>query len=114
VNSLPNTVTRPQFEPGPSAPESSTLSTRLPSHPSFADSDQLMYYLGQEEWSNYSCHRYVKSEGSVVASMILLPMIFSANLCPVSNNGAVEFLSTVIKWTTAKAAERLKIDIHYV
>ena len=37
VNSLPKTVTRERrgcdLNPGPSAPESSTLSTRLPSHP---------------------------------------------------------------------------------
>jgi len=36
VNSLPNTVTRQRrdcdLNPGPSAPESSTLTTRLPSH----------------------------------------------------------------------------------
>jgi len=37
VNSLPKTVTQPRcgcdLNPGPSAPESSTLTTRLPSHP---------------------------------------------------------------------------------
>ena len=37
VNSLPKTVTRQRrscdFNPGPSAPESSILTTRLPSHP---------------------------------------------------------------------------------
>jgi len=37
VNSLPKTVTRHRRDydsnPGPSAPESSTLTTRLPSHP---------------------------------------------------------------------------------
>ena len=37
VNSLPKTVTRQRrgcdLNPGPSAPESSSLSTRLPSHP---------------------------------------------------------------------------------
>jgi len=39
VNSLPKTVTRQRrvcdFNSGPSAPESSTLTTRLPSHPVF-------------------------------------------------------------------------------
>ena len=38
VNSLPKTVTRQRrgcdLNPGPTAPESSTLTTRLPSHPS--------------------------------------------------------------------------------
>jgi len=37
VNSLPKTVTRQRrdcdLNPGPAAPESSTLTTRLPSHP---------------------------------------------------------------------------------
>ena len=37
VNSLPKTVSRQRrdcdLKPGPSAPESSTLTTRLPSHP---------------------------------------------------------------------------------
>jgi len=37
VNSLPKTLTRQRrgcdLNPGPSAPESSTLTTRLPSHP---------------------------------------------------------------------------------
>ena len=37
VNSLPKTVTRQRrdcdLNPGPSAPESSTLTTRIPSHP---------------------------------------------------------------------------------
>jgi len=37
VNSLPKTVTRQRrdcnLNPGPSAPESRTLTTRLPSHP---------------------------------------------------------------------------------
>ena len=43
VNSLPKTVTRQHrdcdLNPGPSAPESSTLTTRLPSHPVF-DAEQ--------------------------------------------------------------------------
>ena len=38
VNSLPKTVTRQRrgcdLNPGPSVPKSSTLTTRLPSHPS--------------------------------------------------------------------------------
>ena len=38
VNSLPKTVTRQRqdcdLNPGPTAPESITLTTRLPSHPS--------------------------------------------------------------------------------
>jgi len=42
VNSLPKTVIRQRHDcdlnPGPSAPESSTLTTRLPSHPSSSSS----------------------------------------------------------------------------
>jgi len=42
VNSLPKTVIRQRrgcdLNPGPSAPESSTLTTRLPSHPSSSSS----------------------------------------------------------------------------
>jgi len=45
VNSLPKTVTRQgrdcDLNPGPSAPESSTLTTRLPSHQSVV-SDVLL------------------------------------------------------------------------
>jgi len=40
VNSLPKTVTRQRrgcdLNPGPSAPESRTLTTRLPSHPNLS------------------------------------------------------------------------------
>ena len=40
VNSLPKTVTRQRrgcdLNPGPSAPESSTITTRIPSHPSMS------------------------------------------------------------------------------
>ena len=39
VDSLPKTVTRQRHNPGPTAPESSTLTTRLPSHPNTADTD---------------------------------------------------------------------------
>jgi len=44
VNSLPKTVTRQRrdcdLNPGPSVPESSTLTTRLPSHPYLLDTFQ--------------------------------------------------------------------------
>ena len=46
VNSLPKTVTRQRrdcdLNPGPTAPESSTLTTRLPSHPSIGS---IMYFI---------------------------------------------------------------------
>jgi len=45
VNSLPKTVTRQRrdcdLNPGPSAPEFSTLTTRLPSHPK----NHLLYFI---------------------------------------------------------------------
>jgi len=45
VNSLPKTVTRERrgcdLNPGPSAPESSTLTTRIPSHPNVVYSLQM-------------------------------------------------------------------------
>ena len=44
VKSLPKTVTRQRrdcdLNPGPSAPESSTLTTRLPSHPSIVGTEK--------------------------------------------------------------------------
>ena len=44
MSSLPKTVTRQRrgcdLNPGPSAPESSTLTTRLPSHPSTLSNEQ--------------------------------------------------------------------------
>ena len=48
VNSLPNSVTRQRrgydLNPGPAAPESSTLTTRLSSHPTRQHVD--FYWLG--------------------------------------------------------------------
>ena len=45
VNSLPKTVTRQgrdcDLNPGPSAPESSTLTTRLPSHPQHREQREI-------------------------------------------------------------------------
>ena len=52
VNSLPKTVTRQRggcdLNPGPSAPESSTQTTRLPSHPYSCRSAIYMYPLTRE------------------------------------------------------------------
>ena len=50
VNSLPKTVTRQRrgcdLNPGPTAPESSTLTTRLPSHPSSSSSRGNLSSIG--------------------------------------------------------------------
>jgi len=57
VNSLPKTVTRQRhscdLNPGPSAPESSTLTTRLPSHRFYSClvKSTLVEVLGQRSWS---------------------------------------------------------------
>jgi len=49
VNSVPKTVTRQRrdcdLNPGPSAPESSTLTTRLPSHSRLAGFIYLLFYF---------------------------------------------------------------------
>jgi len=46
VNSLPKTVTRQRrgcdLNPGPTAPEPSTLTTRIPSHPSMKDVHKIL------------------------------------------------------------------------
>ena len=53
VNSLPKTVTRQRrdcdFNPGPSAPESSTLTTRLPSHPGVGNVQEAPDNAGAHE-----------------------------------------------------------------
>ena len=52
VNSLPKTVTRQRrdcdLNPGPSAPESSTLTNRLPSHP---NRDETVQLNNSSEWT---------------------------------------------------------------
>jgi len=51
VNSLPETVTRQRrgcdLNPGPSAPESSTLTTRLPSHRFCVENDEYRARAGE-------------------------------------------------------------------
>jgi len=53
VNSLPKTVTRQRrdcdLNPGPSAPQSSTLTTRLPSHQSIGQQEKhALIYIRQK------------------------------------------------------------------
>jgi len=66
VNSLPRTVTRQRrdcdLNPGPSAPESNTLTTRLPSHPTSvvkSTSTIAILLLLSQSW--YSFHRPAES-----------------------------------------------------
>ena len=53
VNSLPKTVTRQRrdcdLKPGPSAPESSTLTTRLPSHLRNENHRKIMYTVSHKK-----------------------------------------------------------------
>jgi len=82
VNSLPKTVTRQRrgcdLYPGPSAPESSTLTTRLPSHPTDESSTCIIDYpqtgwvqghVTSDVWENmfnlclgYTCIRMTASQ----------------------------------------------------
>ena len=61
VNSLPKTVTRQRrgcdFNPGPSAPESSTLTTRLPSHPSRYQKGKTNLYFTEAKGSEWQWHQ---------------------------------------------------------
>jgi len=61
VNSLPKTVTRQRrdsdLNPGSSAPEFSTLTTRLPSHP-----------LPKQPWQRYFMTNRLKSEHLILPS----------------------------------------------
>ena len=68
VNSLPKTVTRQRrdcdLNPGPTAPESSTLITRLPSHPLIACSRPISFVLCSCVYADFSytvCCRMFKS-----------------------------------------------------
>ena len=61
VRLLP-TASQPQFEPGPSAPESSMLTTWLPSHP-----DKPL------EWHNYTTQRNYEHKSKPACLVLLLP-----------------------------------------
>ena len=67
MNSLPETVIRQRrgcdLNPGPSAPESSTLTTRLPSYPSY----QSLRVAGLNRYKYALCS---KKEGTVPMAVI--------------------------------------------
>ena len=73
VNSLPKTVTRQRcgcdLNPGPSAPESSTLTTRLPSH-----LDDVMYTKRQLAWrTEYAAEKtQVGRTGAATGRVVLV------------------------------------------
>ena len=73
VNSLPKTVTRQRrgcdFNPGPSAPESSTLTTRLPSHPSRYQKGKTNLDFTEAKGSEWQWHQL----GHNYASLHLAP-----------------------------------------
>jgi len=62
VNSLLKTVTRQRrdcdLNPGPTAPESSTLTTRLPSHPDIMSTKLKLH--ATLLLSNFQVHRHTK------------------------------------------------------
>ena len=57
MNSLPKTVTRQRrgcdLNPGPSARESSTLTTRLPSHSNTSEVNPIIVFSPKSECANY-------------------------------------------------------------
>ena len=65
VNSLPKTVTRQRrgcdLNPGPSAPESSTLTTRLPSHPDSDDAPPFRHH-SRVTYVNDACRADLPSD----------------------------------------------------
>ena len=69
VNSLPKTVTQQRrgcdWNPGLSAPESSTLTTRLPSHPKVTCTLSLYKLRQSAEHSIYHCHNFI-TEGTAI------------------------------------------------
>ena len=78
VNSLPKTVTRQRrdcdLNPGPSAPESSTLTTRLPSHPrpiGWATKQKNQKRGKRQQKNNYPRNTFVFDEESSEATVCL-------------------------------------------
>ena len=78
VNSLPKTVTRQRrdcdLNPGRSAPESSTLTTRLPSHARYLDIYQFDDYdLAWIQPTNPFGERYLGTSATPIESSTSLP-----------------------------------------
>ena len=92
VNSLPKTVTRQRrgcdLYPGPSAPESSTLTTRLPSHPTDESSTCIIDYpqtgwvqghVTSDVWENmFNLCIYMYTNDSFTGLHIQPSTVFSA------------------------------------
>jgi len=75
VNSLPKTVTRQRrgcdLNPGPSVPESSTLTTRLPSHPNGRLPQIIRDYQRNHTNNNkYDCSYLSFSCGNIVPTLL--------------------------------------------
>ena len=85
VNSLPKTVTRQRrgcdLNPGPSAPESSTLTTRLSSHP-------LGQYLSSLRWQR--ARRLTELFGASVVEYLLIGRVESDAAHHVADLGTVD------------------------
>ena len=95
VNSLPKTVTRQRrdcdLNPGPSAPESSTLNTRLPSHPIAGEEMKITDYT----------IRLAGCSGTTVCVCLcvcvspLSSLLFCAGFCPLA---AFSALTLLVGW----------------
>jgi len=77
VNSLPKTITRQRrgcdLNPGPTAPESSTLTTRLPSHPS-EDAEGDVAHLWSSDHHADGCARLAMCDFILAFVSDLMPM----------------------------------------
>jgi len=79
VNSLPKTVTRQRrgcdLKPGPSAPESRTLTTRLPSHPIQSLTGIIKKETAAEHVARWACWRMRSSRASYIITLCIGPAI---------------------------------------
>jgi len=81
VNSSPKTVTRQRrgcdLNPGPSAPESSTLTTRLPSHPVLFNLYRIVLvseFLGKDGYCTYAPLK-IRPYGAIQICLLLLLLL---------------------------------------
>jgi len=110
VNRLPKTVTRQRrdcyLNPGPSAPESSTLTTRLPSHPAIAGSSAgWAVAVNSAARPAYQCVCVLVASvnPAKAAKPIELPFRWQARMCPRMDGARVPQRDTPdTPWTTAQ------------
>jgi len=85
VNSLPKTVTRQrrdcELNPGPSAPESSTLTTRLPSHLHKVILTRNYYYRAALPWVAVCCQAASHARSAKITRPIATDVAWSVSVC---------------------------------